>query len=320
MFPFIDPADQNAWVQRGVGILCITLITVLNGVSTRLAVKIHDYLTVIKVLVLSLISLMGVLVAMGIYTGCPKADNWGGGFTGISTNGASYASALFRIFWAYDGWNNLNYATGELKDPKKNLPKAASLGVSIVTILYCIANFSYFSVVPIDEILKSSELLAARYFIILFGEVFGQKILPIFIALSAYGAVCAMVFSASRVIYAAAKAKLLPFSGPLSTMNKRFQTPLNALVLNYVITVILIVGPPPGAAFEFLVEMVGYPTWLFYGISVIGLLTMRKSHAHLPRPIKAWYPIAILFILCSVFLSIFPFVPKESGTFNLHSI
>lgn len=64
----------------------------------------------------------------------------------------------------------------------------------------------------------------------------------------------------------------------------RYNTPARALLVNYVITIILIVVPPPGAAFDFLVELVGYPTWVFYGISVVGLITMRKSHAHLERP------------------------------------
>ena len=136
-----------------------------------------------------------------------------------------------------------------------------------------------------------------------------------FIALSAYGAVCAMVFSASRVIFAAAQCKLLPGSKYLCIMNKRFGTPVNALLCNFVITVLLIVVPPPGAAFDFLVDMVGYPTWVFYGLSVVGLIMMRYSHAHLARPIKAWIPVAVFFILASVFLSIFPFVPKESHEF-----
>jgi amino acid transporter len=217
-----------------------------------------------------------------------------------------------------DGWNNLNYAVGELENPKKNLPKAAGWGVSLVMTLYILANFGYFSVVPLEEISASSELLAARFFTIVFGQVAGHKILPFFIAFSAFGAVAAMVFSASRVIYAASQARLLPGSQFLAVIDSKFQTPIRALVVNCIITIALIVGPPPGAAFDFLVEMVGYPTWIFYGLSLVGLLILRKSHAHLERPYKVFSPIAIVFILVSIFLSIFPFVPKESIEFPFY--
>lgn len=163
----------------------MTTITLMNIFSTKMAIRIHDALTVVKIGVLTCISVMGLLVAFGWASWIKKTDNFSGGFTGISTNGADYASALFRIFWAFDGWNNLNYMTGELEDPTKNLPRAAGLGVSIVTVLYLIANFSYFIIVPIDDILAASELLAGKFFEICFGDIAGRKILPVFIALSA---------------------------------------------------------------------------------------------------------------------------------------
>lgn len=79
----------------------------------------------------------------------------------------------------------MNYMTGELQDPTRNLPKAAGWGVSIVTVLYMIANFSYFTIVPVAEILTTTELLAGKFFVICFGDIAGKKVLPIFIALSA---------------------------------------------------------------------------------------------------------------------------------------
>ena len=149
----------------------------------------------------------------------------------------------------------------------------------------------------------------------MFGEIAGKKVFPIFIAISAYGAVCAMVFSASRVIYSASKANLLPGSKFIGVMHPRLKTPVRALLINFFFATLLILAPPPGHAFEFLVDLVGYPTWVFYGLSVVGLLILRKTRPDLNRPFKVWIPVAILFIATSIFLSIFPFMYRHEEHF-----
>ena len=142
----------------------------------------------------------------------------------------------------------------------------------------------------------------------------GTKVLPLFIASATYGAVCAMVFSGSRVIFAAAKADFLPFSGFFSKISS-FNTPVNALLLNWVLTVILMIAPPPGAAFSFLVDLVGYPTWIFYGLAVLGLLILRKTQPDRDRPFKVFVIVPFFVILMSIFLSVFPFYPTETDDF-----
>ncbi|RKP02577.1 hypothetical protein CXG81DRAFT_10621 [Caulochytrium protostelioides] len=302
---------SSIWTERIVGLISLTGITVLNMVSLRWAIRIHDGLTVVKMGILALITLSGVAVASGM-TSIPQAGNFANTWGGAATSGGAYATALFRVLWSFDGWNNLNYAVGELKDPSKNLPKAAGMGVAIVTGLYLLANVAYLAVVPLDQLISGGELVASNFFIIVFGEFMGQRVLPLFIALAAFGAVCAMVFSAARVVYAAAQAGMLPFSGWLATLNPRFQTPINALLLNYALTVFLLLAPPPGAAFDFLVGMVGYPTWFFYALCIIGLILMRKTHPDLHRPFRVFLPVAFFFVLVAIFLCTFPFYPTPS--------
>ena len=158
--------------------------------------------------------------------------------------------------------------------------------------------------------MNSGELLAGTFFSYTFGEIAGAKVFPICIALSAFGAVCAMVFSASRVIYAAAQAGYFPFSSFFSTINERTGTPVNALIFHWVCVNFLMFAPPPGAAFNFLVEFAQYPSWIFYGLSVTGLVVMRFTHMHYPRPFKVFLPITFVFIAVAIFLAVFPFVPS----------
>jgi amino acid transporter len=136
MFPIFDGPDSGVWLQRFVGLFVISLITVINIFSTKLAIQIHDLVTIFKVLTLATIAGTGFLVGTRIWSSIPRADeNFTDSFAGATTNPGLIATTLFSIFYTYDGWNNLNYSVGELKNPAKNLPKAAGLGVSIVCFL-----------------------------------------------------------------------------------------------------------------------------------------------------------------------------------------
>jgi len=300
------------FLMRAFGVFCITSITLINIFSVKLSIRIHDILTSIKVLVLLLISVSGIVVLAG-GTNVPYTGNWSQLFTGSKIDANSFSKALFGIFWAYDGWNNLNYSVGELKNPRRNLPIAAGLGVTIVTILYLMANVAYITVIPATIAFTSHELLAGNFGEIVFGRVFGHIILPILIALSVYGAVSAMVFSMSRVMFVAAKAGFLPFSNVFGKLHHSLKTPIYALLFNWCWTMVMLLGPPPGEAFEFLVDLISYPAWFFYGISVFGLLWMRKTQPQLERPFRVWWPLAVLFILCAIFLCVFPFIPPTDG-------
>jgi amino acid transporter len=167
-------------------------------------------------------------------------------------------------------------------------------------------------VLPKDIMMESEALLAGTFFSYTFGETMGGKVFPVFIALSAFGAVCAMVYSAARVIFAAAESGYFPFSSVFASNHATFKTPVNALLFHWVCVVVYMVAPPPGAAFEFLVQFAQYPTWIFYGLAIYGLIRMRKSHPHYPRSFRVWLPLSVIFILVAVFLAIFPFVPSEN--------
>jgi amino acid transporter len=170
-------------------------------------------------------------------------------------------------------------------------------------------------VLPKDVMMESEALLAGTFFNYTFGDTMGGKVFPVFIALSAFGAVCAMVYSAARVIKAAAESGYFPFSSTFAKVHPTFKTPVNALLFHWVCVVALMILPPPGAAFEFLVQFAQYPTWIFYGLAIFGLIRMRKSHAHYPRPFRVWLPLSFVFVCVSIFLAIFPFVPSENEMF-----
>jgi amino acid transporter len=298
------------WYVRCFGLLCISFITSVNMLSVKWALRMHNTLTSIKVIVLLIISIAGLVIIFGGAPNVEKADNWDDPFAGTKFDLSSYSTVFFKLYWAYGGWNNLNFSLGELKNPKRNLPIAAISGVTIVTVLFILANVAYFTVVPASVAFAGREILAASFVNIVFGPYVGRVILPACIALSAFGAVSAMTFAVSRVIYIAACEGYMPGSRFFARLSAR-GTPVNALLFNWCAIVIMMFVPPPGEAFDFLIDMVGYPQAIVYGTTIFGLLWLRRTEPDKERPVRVWWPLAAFFVLCSIYVAIFPFIPPS---------
>ncbi|KAJ1967720.1 hypothetical protein IWQ62_001682 [Dispira parvispora] len=306
-----DYVAQNFdWLARALGVLCVTAIAALNCFSSKWSLRIHNILTWIKLGVLLLISLTGIVILTGV-TRFKSQGIWPNGFKGTSTNMNEQSRALFGALWAYDGWNNLNYSLGELRNPKRNLPICVVGGVSLTAVFYMFTNVAYFSVITMADVEDSLEVLAGRWGDIVFGQTFGRIVIPLCIAVSCAGSVSAMMFTVSRIIMVAAKANYMPYSDLLVRLNPRFGTPVYCVLLQWGLTMVYMLALPPGNVFEFLVDMQSYPTWLFYGISLVGLLYLRRREPLKERPFKVWVPVPIIFIIATLFLSIFPFVPPS---------
>ncbi|KAJ1659841.1 hypothetical protein IWQ61_001151 [Dispira simplex] len=306
-----DYVAQNFdWLARALGVLCVTAIAALNCFSVKWSLRIHNVLTWIKLGVLLLISFTGIVILTGV-TKFKSQGIWSYGFSGTSTNMNEQSRALFGALWAYDGWNNLNYSLGELRNPNRNLPICVVGGVSLTAVLYMFTNVAYFSVITMADAEDSLEVLAGRWGDIVFGQTFGRIVIPLCIAISCAGSVSAMIFTVSRIILVAAKANYMPYSDLLVRLNPRFGTPIYCVLLQWGLTLVYMLALPPGNVFEFLVDMQSYPTWFFYGISLVGLLYLRRTEPLKERPFRVWVPVPVIFIIATLFLSIFPFVPPS---------
>ncbi|KAJ2825585.1 hypothetical protein FBU31_003679 [Coemansia sp. 'formosensis'] len=230
----------------------------------------------------------------------------------MSRNAHSYVSALFKVFFSYSGYTSLNYSIDELRNPVRNLPRAAMGGLAATTVLYILSNVAFFVVLSPEAIRGAHTAVAGVFFTTAFSATWGQRIIPAFIGLAAFGNVLCGTFSASRVIFEAAREGYLPFARHLGSVNLRFQAPLYALGVGTVLAAVFIVAPPPGEAYDFLIDIGGYPSWVFYGLSVVGLLIMRRTHRDVARPFRTWMSANVLTIATALFMCIVPFV-KPSG-------
>ncbi|XP_004636883.3 b(0,+)-type amino acid transporter 1 [Octodon degus] len=272
----------------------ILLITTVNALSAKLGSYVQNFFTAAKMVIVVIIVISGlVLLAQG------NTKNFENSFVGTPASVGGISLAFYNGLWAYDGWNQLNYITEELRNPYRNLPLAIIIGIPLVTVCYILMNISYFTVMTPTELLQSQAVAVT----------FGDRVLypaswvvPLFVAFSTIGAANGTCFTGGRLIYVAGREGHMP--QVLSYISVRRLTPAPAIIFYGVISTIYII---PGDI-NTLVNYFSFATWIFYAMTIIGLVVMRFTQKHHKRPIKVPIFIPILVILISVFLVLAPII------------
>ncbi|CAG8548374.1 8439_t:CDS:2 [Funneliformis caledonium] len=297
------PDETRVWLNKIVASLCIIIISFINAYSVRLATRTQDIFTALKLITLAVIAVIGfVVLGKGGFTNNFEGDV----FEGSSTRTSDYALAFYSGLWAYDGWNNVNYVTGEMKNPARDLPRVIMVGLPIVIVCYTLANVAYYAVLP-SSVVTNTNTIALDFGRKVFGPV-GGVIFALCVAASCFGAANGSIFTGSRLIYVAAREGYLPSF--LGKVHGTWNTPTAALIMQAVLTIVMII---PGT-FLTLLNFVSVAAWIFYFLTSFGLLILRWREPDLRRPYKVWLSTPIIFCCVAIFLVIMPFarVPLQS--------
>lgn len=304
--------EVNRWNQRGVGLACITTAFLIHGLALKWGLRLQNLLGVIKLGIILLIVISG-WAALGGALKIDKPHNFDNAFKGTTGSAYGVVTALYNVIWSYIGYSNANYALSETKNPVKTLKLAAPLALGSVAILYMFVNIAYFAAVPAEEIISSKRLVAAS----LFRNVFGPKAeraLSVFVALSAFGNVLSVIFSQGRLVQELGREGILPFS-KLWASNRPFNAPLAGLLEHWLVSVIIMLAPPPGDAYNFILNVISYPLAIV-NVFVAGALIhlyLNRSKWNWNPPISASLPVAVFFLLSNIYLVIAPFIPPSDG-------
>jgi APA family basic amino acid/polyamine antiporter len=207
-------------------------------------------------------------------------------------------AAMTGAFFAYDGWINITFIAGEIKQPQKNIPKSLWIGVVVCIIVYVLVNQAYLYVLPVEKIATSS-LVASDAMGMVFGNI-GEALVAAMIVICTLGSQNGNIMSTTRVTYAMGKDKVfLPWAGK---EHKRFQTPGNALWLHAIWISLLIIS----GSFAMLAGMMVFISWIAYGMGAVGIFMLRKKMPDKERPYKIWrHPfVTLLFIAFAAFFLI----------------
>jgi APA family basic amino acid/polyamine antiporter len=291
--PFIG--DLYPLENFGVKLLAVSLVigfTLLNYISVKGGNIFQVVSTFLKVAVIGLL-IVGIFfsgegsVQHFTQTNGPVAGGWEL-LSGI-------VIAMTGAFYSYDGWINVTFIAGEIKDPQKNIPKSLILGVLVCIAIYVLVNQAYLYALPVEQV-ANSKLVASDAISVVLGKTSGA-IIAAMIVICTLGAINGNLMATCRITYAMGQDKV--FSKWVGKTHPRFQTPGNALWLHAVWTSMFILS----GSFNILADMFVFIAWIAYLAAAIGIFLLRKKMKDHPRPYKVWgYPVVpLLFILFSGF-------------------
>ncbi|KAK8727144.1 hypothetical protein OTU49_009718 [Cherax quadricarinatus] len=291
---FASDCEPPLMAIQLLGALTIVLITFINSYSVNLATRVQNVFTAAK-LVAILIIVVGGMVKLGQ----GNTQYLATGFQGSTKSFGDIATAFYSGLWAYDGWNNLNYVTEELKKPYTNLPRAIIIGLPLVTICYLLVNISYLAVMSQDELL-ASETVAVTFGNRVLG--WAAFLMPLAVTLSTFGAANGTAFTSGRLCFVAAREGHMV--DVLSYVHAKKLTPSPALLFNAAIALIMVIPSDIGS----LIDFFSFTAWIFYGGAMAALIIMRFTMKDAPRPYKVPIAIPVLVLIISVYLVVGPII------------
>jgi APA family basic amino acid/polyamine antiporter len=312
-----------------VAVMVIIIFTTLNCASVSLTGRIATALTFVKIALILFVSVGAFILVSGDFVHFSMA-NTSGTCEGVSdsvrvgsttyTLLGGFAAAMLGALWGYDGWDNLTFVAGEVKDPKRNIPLAIIGSMFLIIVVYIAAQIAYFYVLdPTTVASVSTSSSVAKVVVSMF---FGGNAASIAtgaavafftvgLMLSSLGTLHTSLLSSARIPYRMAREGLLfPIFGRVSLS----AVPVTSVIMVGAISFVLaLIG-----SFDTLTDYAVFAMWIFYALITSSIFIYRRKFPHLERPYRAWgYPVVpIVFLLVAAWLLYRTIIdsPKQSVT------
>ncbi|MGD9627859.1 MAG: APC family permease [Pyrinomonadaceae bacterium] len=312
-----------------ISLMVIVIFTTLNCLSVSLSGQIATFLTFVKIGLVLFVGLGAFLFVTGGGLENFSLAATGGTCEGVASSVtfgspdysffAGFAAAMLGALWGYDGWDNLSYVAGEVKDPNRNIPVAIIGSVLLIILLYVFAHIAYYFVLDptaIASVSKDSSVamsVVSRFFSTDIAGVATGAAVAIFtvgLMLSSLGTLHTSILSASRIPYAMAKdGMMFPFFERLSVNH----VPINGVLFQGVWAGILALS----GSFDTLTDYAIFGSWIFYGLVTSSIFVFRRKYPDAHRPYRAWgYPVVpVLFLLVTAWLLVNTMITSPESSF-----
>ena len=273
-----------------IAAVAIVLTATFNYVGIKWGSLVQNLTTLAKTGALLLIIILALAIGLpqtgGYFTPAVPAGSFSAGRFGL---------ALVSVLWVYDGWADVSFVGGEVKDPEKNLPRVLIYGTLIIIGLYLLANLAYLAVLPVEQI-RQSKLVAADVADKLMGPA-GVAFVSVAVMISTFGTLNGSVMTGSRILFTMAADGLL--FRPVATVDKRFQTPAVAIGLSAILGVIFVLA----GTFERLADTFVTAIVPFYALAVGSVFILRRRSDYRPPFRVPGYPVVpAIFIVATILL------------------
>jgi APA family basic amino acid/polyamine antiporter len=297
VFPF-----ASAGIKM-LAVLAILLLTGVNILGAKKGGNLNNLLTASKVGGILLLIVAGLSFSHAL----PVTNS---STVSVSTNIFSgILAAMLSAFWAYDGWFLVGNVSGEIKNPKRNVPISLVAGVGISIILYVLLNEAFMHVLPLSVLANISEdnIAALEVAGAIAGNV-GVVAIALLIVVCTFGALNAIIIAYPRLYYRMAQEKFFPKS--FSFVHPRFRTPYLGLIYSMIWSCVLVIS----GTFDTVTNMIIFTEFFFSGLMAVAVIKMKRKGKITARVIL--YPLSpIIFVLFSLALLINTFIviPKQSA-------
>lgn len=272
-----------------LGVSVLTFITLVHFFSIKMGTHMQNVLTVAKVLIIL------VFIVAGLFASADGAANFDTvssfGIDDVMTSG--FAVSLIWVYYAYSGWNAAAYISGDIINPRRNVPLAMMISTSFVVLLYLGLNLVFLRTAPISELTGQVEvgLISAQH---IFG-VEGGVIMGLLIALMLTSSISSMVYVGPRVAQTMGEDhKIFHF---LTHRNRR-GCPSAAIALQFLISLFMILTD----SFQQVTEYTGIVLSFCSLLTVGGVFVHRWRYPKVERPYKSFaYPVTPI-LFCAVIL------------------
>ncbi|CAH8558805.1 unnamed protein product [Heterobilharzia americana] len=287
--PIYMSCTTPTYAVRMVAVLGILTLCFIHCFSVKLATKISIFFTACKVSALLLIIGFGFY-----YLALGNTESFNNSFEDSEKSPGALALAFYQGFWAFSGWNYLNFLTGEVKNPARTLPIVIVLSLTTVTIIYILTNVAYLTVLSPTEVLASGEgsaAIAVSFATRCMG-VFGL-VMPALVGASVFGSINGEVFSISRLAFTAGEEGHMP--AILSMVNIDRLTPIPSVLAVVILAIVF-------QMFDnifYLIELTGFAFSVISAMAVCSLLHIRRTNPGLNTSgfrLPIWVPVLYLIV------------------------
>jgi APA family basic amino acid/polyamine antiporter len=304
-------------LRQVIGIAVIAIFTVVNLVGVAFGGRVQTFLTSLKV-----IALLGLVIGVFLFAPAHEAAAPAAAASAAPVTASAFGVAMLAALWAYSGWQYLPMTAGEVRDPARNVPRAVIGGGLLIVLLYVLVNAAYFFALPFDAVVTSSSTefpnapavgaRAAQSFL----GTDALAIAALIFLISTVGSLNGVLLTRARVPYAAAQDGL--FFPRFGRLSPNARVPSDSLILHGVFAAVLSVS----GTFDQLTNLATLAFVLFWGLSGVALMVLRRTQPDAPRPFRTplypYVPLAFVLVMTGILVSAFIENPAESAaTFAL---
>jgi APA family basic amino acid/polyamine antiporter len=300
---------------HAIGLVLIAILTCVNVFGLRWGALLQNISTWTKFSAMALFVVLGFAIGKGHWSNF-SAQAPGGLTMGLSPGQliSAFGVGLIAVFFAYDGWVYITWVAGEVKDPRRNVPRAMVLGVLAVGAIYLAMNLTYVYAMPLNEIAKYDTIAHAAA-----TKLFSPAAaawLSAMIAVSCFSAAAACTLSGSRVYLAMARDGV--FFRRMAVIHPKWRTPAFSLIGQGIWAAVLTMS----GRYDQLYTYVIFGMVLSYTLTVIGLFVLRWKRPDVPRPYRCtgypWLP--AIYILVGVTWTLNTIIQRPTAAFGSAAI